>query len=210
MKIAIAGTQFAAKQTILLSNSRRYVSIMDWFGFQPQTFWRSRGMISDNICGQGFGKDGYSHVCIPCNISFSGSSAKVTVRTRLWASSGVNRTFCWAIIPMDLDFVFLGTGRAESELILSQGTFTVDAGGVHYQEFTFPVQNLPSGNFYIYWWRDNSNYGNIHISGDFEVSVYTETSAVSWKEATPYVFDGTQWKQATVWINRQKQWIQAQ
>ena len=210
MKIAIADSQLATTKTISLSDSWRYLSIMDSYGFKPISFWRGRGMIADNICGQGFGSEGYSHVCIPCTISFSGSSSAVTVKTRVYASSPTNRTFRWAIVPYDLDYCFLGIGAAESDAILAQGKFTVDSGGVHYQTFTFPVQNLPSGKFYIYWWRDNSKYGNIHISGDFEVSIYREMNSVSWKNATPYIYDGTQWRRATPYVHKNRQWAQAQ
>ena len=212
MKLAISNTSLASTKIVTLSDSLRYLSIMDSYGFKPISYWRSRGMIADNICGQGSGKDGYSHVCIPCDNTFSGASSEVTVYTRVYASSPINRTFRWAITNFDLDYLFLGIGRADdsSGIILNQGTFTVDSGGVHYQTFHFPVQNLPSGRFYIYLWRDNNNYGNIHISGDFTVSVYTETGSVTWREATPYIYDGTQWKRATVYMrNRNKQWIRA-
>ena len=213
MKLAIAGTQLAASQTVSLENSRRYLSIMDSYGFKPITYWTGRGIIPDNIFGEGSKGEGFSASCIPCDISFTGTSSKVTVTTRVYASSSKNHVFRWGICAYDLDWLFQSFGAVDNSdgNILGQGKFSVDPGSVHYQTFTFPVQNLPSGKFYIYLWRDNTSYGNVHVSGNFDVKVYTETSAVSWKNATPYIFDGTQWKPAVAFIrNRYKEWVRAQ
>lgn len=216
MKIAVAKDTLAGSQTIHLSNSKRYLSVMSDYGFRTQSYWRGRGMTSDNIFGQGWGKDGYCATCIPCHISFTGRSTKVTVRTRVYASSGSNNTFRWAIIPYDFDWLFQGCGRIENDSICNQGLFTVSGGDVHYQTFTFIVDNLPSGDFYIYWWRNNTKYGNVHVSGNFEVSVYRETDQFSWHDATPYIWNGSQWKRARAYVNKKDaasgttQWVQSQ
>ena len=205
MKISVAKDTIAATQTVNLSDSLRDMNVMDSYGFKPVSFWVGRGLARLNYCGQGY--DGYNSCCIPCNISFSGRSTKVTVKTKVFASNKNIRTFRWAIIPYDFDYLFLGVGRADnsSGLILNQGTFTVDYANrsVHTETFTFPVQNLPSGKFYIYWWRDSDSYGNIHIADDFTVTVYKETGALTWYNATPYVWqDGSGWKRATPYIRK--------
>ena len=215
MKIAVAKDTVAGSQRISLSTSRRYLSIMADYGFRSQSYWRGRGMTSDNIFGQGWGKEGYCATCIPCNINFSGRSTKVTVNTRVYASSS-NNIFRWAIIPYDFDWLFEGCGRAESDQICNQGIFIVDRGDVHYQTFTFVVDNLPSGEFYIYLWRNNTSYGNVHISGDFTVTVYKETDSYTWHDATPYIWDGSRWKRARAYVNKKDpvsgstQWVQSQ
>lgn len=205
MRISVSKDTVAATSTISLSNSLRYMNVMDSYGFRPVSFWVSRGLAGLNYCGQGY--DGYNCCCIPCDISFSGRSTKVTVSTRVFSSNKSTRTFRWAILPYDFGWMFLGVGRADDGggTILNQGTFTVDYanGSVHNETFTFPVSNLPSGKFYIYWWRDTDSYGNIHIAGDFTVSVYKETGEFTWYDATPYIWtDGVGWKRATPYIRK--------
>lgn len=220
MKIAVARSALAATKTIYKSDSKRYLSIMPGTGFQSISYWRGRGVTSDNIFGTGSSsrKEGYSASCIPCDISFSGRSTKVTVTASMYVSSQTIRTFRWAIIPYDFDWEFTGTGLASNDLILNQGKFTLDHawGRVHEETVTMPVSGLPSGQFYIYWWRDSTSYGNVHVSSNYTVSVYTETEEVDWREATPYLWDGSAWKRVTPYVlrrdpdSREKEWARAQ
>lgn len=206
MKIAIAGSQLAATKSV---TGCRYLSIMDDYGFAKMSVWHGRG-IQDNVCGQGKYGEGFSHEMIPCVIPFTGKSSKVTISAKVWMSS-TNNVFCWAIDPYGLDYLYKGVGPVSGGTALAQGKFAVANGATSIQTFTFPIQNLPNdGTFYIYLWRSNSGYGNFHIFSDWTVSVYTETDTVSWKNATPYVYDGTAWKQATPYVrNRYREWIRA-
>lgn len=203
MKIKVRKDAVEGSQVISLSDSKRYLSIMPNFGFRTMSYWKTRGLPSDNIFGEGKSGDGHSALCIPANINFSNSSTKVTVSTRVWASNPSNHTFCWAITKYPYDSLFKGHGAATSKYnaVLNQGTFTVDVGGVHIQTFTFPVNGLTGGRFYIYWWSNNNNYGNVHVSGSFTVTVYTASGDYQYYNATPYIWkDGVGWKQARPYI----------
>lgn len=214
MKIAVAKDTIAGTQSVHLSTSLRYLSIMSDYGFRTQSYWRGRGMTSDNIFGQGKTGDGYHATCIPCHVNFTGRSTKVKVGVKCWPSCD-NNTFRWAIIPYDFDWLFEGVGRVDSEYICNQGTFTVERFG-GYHEFTFIVDNLPSGDFFIYWWRNNTKYGNVHIYGNFDITVYKEIDSFTWHDAVPYIWNGSSWKRARAFVNKkdsitgQTQWVQSQ
>lgn len=183
-------------QTVALGNTLRFMDIMPNFGFQTVSFWRSRGIEAVNIVGQGW--HDYNVGLIPCSVSFSGTSTRVVMRLRVFVSNSKNHTFRWAITNERADNLFLGAGPAPADSrILAQGSFTpsFDNGSVHWQSFSMPVTGL-SQTFYIYLWRSNTAYGNIHISANVDISVYQESLQAEYRSATPYIHDGTQWKQA--------------
>lgn len=200
MKIKVRKDSIAGSKTISLSDSLRYLSIMPDYGYKTISFWKGRGITSDNIFGQGKTGDGHSALCLPVNINFTGETTKVTVSTRVWASNPSNHSFRWAISNYVIDWLCQGHGAASDsgDIIAAQGLFTVTIGGVHIETFTFPVNGLSSGQFYIYWWPDNTNYGNVHVSGNFTVTVYTATGAMQTYDATPYIWKNNEgWKRAT-------------
>lgn len=188
---------FGGSQTVSLGDTLRFMDIMAGYGFRTVSYWRSRGIESVNIVGQGY--HDYNVGLIPCNVSFSGTSTRVVMSLRVFVSNSKNHTFRWAITSERADGLFMGAGPAPSDYrILAQGSFTpsYENGSVHWQSFSMPVSNLPQ-TFYIYLWRSNASYGNIHISANVSISVYQESLQAEWRTATPYVWDGSEWKRAT-------------
>ena len=187
-------------QTVQLGNTLRYINIMDQYGFQTVSWWRGRGLESVNIVGQGW--HDYNAACIPCSVPFSGVSTRVVISLRVFVSNGRNHTFRWAAATERLDDMFLGAGAAGADpRILAQGTFSpsYSGGAVHWQDFSLPVRNLPQ-SFFLYLWRDNTQYGNIHISGNVTVKVFQESLAADWRSAVPYLWTGAGWQQSGGYI----------
>lgn len=187
-------------QTVALGNTLRYMDIMPLVGFQTVSWWVGRGLEGVNIVGQGW--HDYNVGLIPCSVSFSGTSTRVVMRLRVFVSNSKNHTFRWAICSARADDLFMGAGPAPADArLLAQGTFTpsFENGSVHWQEFSLPAPGIPT-TFYIYLWRNNTGYGNIHISGNVDVTVYRESAAADWRSADHYVWTGSAWEKAAGYI----------
>lgn len=209
MRIRVQHSTNAGSQTVSLSDTLRYLSTMGRYGFKPVSYWVSRGLERQNYVGQGY--QDFNCMCIPCSFSLSSGAVitKVTLRMKkVWASNHANRTFRWAISPYRTDSSFKGIGAANSMFLKGQGVFTVDSSGgsVHEQTFTFPVNNLTENIFYIYLWRNNDSYGNIHVSDDVVVTVYARSGNPEWVEATPYIWKNGRWNRATAYVRKNNQW----
>lgn len=185
---------------ISLGDTLRFINIMSSYGFQTVSFWQGRGLPGENFVGQG--KGDYNAACIPCSVAFAGDSTRVTVTMRNYVSNSANHTFRWAITTQRADRLFRGVGPVGADpRVLAQGSFTPDfsIGSSAPQTYSMPVKNLPN-TFFIYLWRSNANYGNIHIQSDVTVRVYQEALTADFRNATPYVHDGTAWKKAEAYI----------
>lgn len=185
---------------ISLGSTLRYLSIMSGEGFQTVSYWAGRGLPGENFVGQGVGD--YNAACIPCSVPFSGSSTRVAVTMKTYVSDSTNHTFRWAITRERADRLFRGVGAApEDSRILAQGTFTPSffVGSSRPQSFSMPCKSLPNV-FYIYLWRSNARYGNIHIQSGVTVDVYQESLQADWRNADPYVWTGAEWRKAEMYL----------
>lgn len=186
--------------TVALGDTLRFMDIMASYGFRTVSYWTSRGLEPVNIVGQGW--HDYNVGLIPCTVSFSGTTTRVVITLRVFVSNSKNHTFRWAVTSERCDNLFLGSGPVPADIrIKGQGSFTPswDFGSVHNQSFSLPAAGLPS-TFYIYLWRANTSYGNIHISAAVGVNVYVETNAADFKGAVPYIWDGSAWKKTTPYV----------
>lgn len=186
--------------TVALGNTLRYINIMPDVGFQTVSWWRARGLEAVNIFGQGW--HDYNVACIPCSVPFSGVSTRVVISLRVFVSNSKNHTFRWAIAGERCDDLFLGAGPAPADpRILSQGSFTpsYDNGSVHWEAFSLAASGIPQ-SFWIYLWRANTGYGNVHVSGDVSVSVYQLSAAADWRGAAPYIWNGSAWQKTDRYI----------
>ena len=193
---------WGGSQTVSLGDTLRFMDIMANYGFRTVSYWRSRGIEAVNIVGQGW--HDYNVGLIPCSVGFTGNSTRVVMTLRVFVSSSRNHTFRWAITNTRADDLFLGTGPAAADpRILNQGSFTPSwqNGAVHDQSFSLPVSGL-ANTFYIYLWRSNSAYGNIHISANVGISVYQESALADFRDAIPYVFPDNAWRKAQMYITR--------
>ena len=198
MKIAVTKNQSTISQTVSLSTSYRYISVNPELGFQTVSFWVGRGLEGLNYCGQGY--EGFNCAMLPCSaINYSGDMVKLKVGMSVFVSDPRIHTFRWGVDIFRADHSYLGWQPTSAIGLLDQGTFTLayNNRNISYQEFELPV-NVPSGlPFYIYLWRNSTNYGNIHITSNMTVTAYVSGSALAFYDATPYVYNNGEWKQAT-------------
>lgn len=199
MKLACPLDAAGPSVTVDLSNTYRYASTMASYGFQTVAWWVGRGLPRLNYCGQGW--EGYSAAMIPVTLAYSGTPTRLKLTLPVFVSNPRCRTFRWAVVSQRLDALFLGSGPvpADNPFLLAQGKFTPDwnNGGIVSQTFDLTgLAALPSA-FYIYLWRSSTKYGNIHITGNVTVRVYTMTGAFAWREAVPWLYTGSGWRRAS-------------
>lgn len=203
--INVPREQLGGSATVALGNTLRYMDIMPDTGFQTVSWWRARGLEAVNIVGQGW--HDYNVGLIPCTVSFSGTSTRVVISLRVFVSNSKNHTFRWAVASERCDSLFMGAGPVPADpRIRGQGSFTpsYDNGSVHWQDFSLAAAGIPQ-TFFIYLWRANTGYGNIHISGDVSVTVYKESAAADWRGASPWIWTGSSWHRASPYITVRNQ-----
>lgn len=170
-----AGTIRSTKQEIAIGNTYRYANSLiagDWVKVSSLSF----GSI--NYVGQG--TEDYNAMMVPVKaFSYSGVFKKLKLALYLWTSNKSNHTFRWAVTTSTANAhaYKVGTGDVVDSYQLAQGAWTPPYSDA-FQWFTIDlnVENLPSGTpFYIYLWRDNTTYGNIHVTGSAVVTLdYTK------------------------------------
>ena len=150
-------------QKITIGNTYRYANSLiagDWVKVSSLSF----GSI--NYVGQG--TEDYNAMMIPVQaFDYSGTFLELRLALYLWTSSSSNHTFRWAVTTSTANAAAykVGVGDVEDAHQLAQGAWTPPYSDA-YQWFTIDldVENIPSGMpFYIYLWRDNTTYGNIHV-----------------------------------------------
>lgn len=127
-----------------------------------------------NYVGQGHKDYNAMMIEVP-NLDFSGVSSKFTLDLYLYVSSPKNHTFRWAITTSkENEFLYtVGCGDVEDEYQLASGSFTPEYyrdKGRHWQSFDFECDKIsPNTPLYIYMWRDNKTYGNVHVEADVKL-----------------------------------------
>lgn len=198
MKIAVVKDQQSLSQTIALGDSYRYLSIMPTFGFQTVSFWRGRGLESLNYCGQGY--TDFNCAMLPCSaFTYSGDMVKLTIGMNMFVSNANHRTFRWGVALFRADNSYLGWQPVSALGLIEQGTFTPawNNGNISYQSFDCYV-NVPTGlPFYVYLWRGDTAYGNIHITSNINITASFSGQTLAFYDATPYIYQNGIWQQAT-------------
>ena len=151
------------KQGIAIGNTYRYANSLiagDWVKVSSLSF----GSI--NYVGQG--TEDYNAMMIPVQaFDYSGTFLKLQLALYLWTSDKSNHTFRWAVTTStaNAEAYKLGAGDVTDEYQLAAGSFTPPYSDA-YQWHAFELTDctVESGTpFYIYLWRDNTTYGNIHV-----------------------------------------------
>lgn len=165
------GTIRSTKQEIAIGNTYRYANSLiagDWVKVSSLSF----GSI--NYVGQG--TEDYNAMMVPVKaFNYSGSFERLRLALYLWTSNRSNHTFRWAVTTStaNAQAYKVGAGDVVDEYQLGQGAWTPPYSDA-FQWFTIDldVENIPSGTpFYVYLWRDNTTYGNIHVTGSAVVTL---------------------------------------
>jgi hypothetical protein len=165
------GTIRSTKQEIAIGNTYRYANSLiagDWVKVSSLRF----GSI--HYFGQG--TEDYNAMMVPVKaFNYSGSFERLWLALYLWTSDKSNHTFRWAVTTStaNAEAYKLGVGDVEDAYQLAQGVWTPPYSDA-FQWFTIglDVENIPSGTpFYIYLWRDNTTYGNIHVTSSAVVTL---------------------------------------
>lgn len=124
----------------------------------------------------GEGTDDYNAMMIPLSgFSFSGKSVWLKLSMYVMTSNAENRTFRWAITTSRAnESVYRGSGAVTDANQLAQGTFstTYTGGGFSWQTFILECDSIPANTpLYLYMWRNNTTYGNIHVEKDITVTL---------------------------------------
>ena len=109
-------------------------------------------------------------------VNFSGISRRIKLNLYLYVSSKSNRTFRWAIsTSRQNEDAYRNKGAVNDSNQLASGTFKARINGEP-NEFLFECEDIPVNTpLYIYLWRDNDAYGNVHVQQKVIVSlIYTE------------------------------------
>jgi len=158
-----AGTVRSLAKSIAIGNTYRYANSLiagDWVKVSSLSF----GSI--NYVGQG--TEDYNAMMVPVSaFTYTGTFQKVKLALYLWTSDKSNHTFRWAVTTStaNANAYKVGAGAVTDSNQLAQGTFTPPYSDA-YQWFTFELTGctVASGTpIYIYLWRDNTTYGNIHV-----------------------------------------------
>lgn len=127
--------------------------------------------------GKPYTLNDYNATMIPFPaVKFSGTSRRIKLSLYLYVSSKTNRTFRWAIsTSRQNENAYINKGAVNDSNQLASGIFTARINGEP-NEFLFECEDIPvSTPLYIYLWRDNDAYGNVHVQNKVVVSlVYTE------------------------------------
>ena len=161
------GTREEVSTTVALGDTRRSCS-----GISNGAWLAPTG--GENYVGQG--TDDYNSMMIPVPaFRFSGKSVLLKIAMKVYMSTEYNRVFRWAITTSTANAsLYKGYGAVTDSYQLAQGTFSpaLNGGASAWQTFLLPCDDIPSGTpFYIYLWRDNTNYGNIHVSSAVNVTL---------------------------------------
>lgn len=151
------------KQGIAIGNTYRYANSLiagDWVKVSSLSF----GSI--NYVGQG--TEDYNAMMIPVQaFDYSGTFLKLQLALYLWTSNKSNHTFRWAVTTSTANAKAykLGAGDVTDEYQLAAGSFTPPYSDAYqWHSFELTGCTVESGTpFYIYLWRDNTTYGNIHV-----------------------------------------------
>lgn len=151
------------EESIAIGSTYRYANSLiagDWVKVSSLSF----GSI--NYVGQG--TEDYNAMMVPVSaFTYSGTFKKLRMALHLWTSDENNHTFRWAVTTStaNSDVYKYGAGAVTDSYQLGQGTWTPPYSD-SYQWFTIDLDcdHVPSGvPLYIYLWRDNTTYGNIHV-----------------------------------------------
>lgn len=150
--------------TVATNNTYRYGSALQATTGFAKVSSLTFGAI--NYVGQG--TDDYNSTMIPLpGFSFSGTSRWIKLKMWVMTSNVNNRAFRWAITTSrSNESVYKGAGAVTDENQLAQGTFSTmyTSGDFSWQTFLLACDSIPADTpLYIYLWRDNDTYGNIHI-----------------------------------------------
>lgn len=171
------GTVRSIEQSIPINSTYRHCNAL-----YTSNFVRVGSLGSDlqglNYVGEG--TDDYNAMMIPVSaFSFNGTFQKLSLALHLWTSDDKNHTFRWAVT----------TSQDNEDLYKSYGDVTDDANQLAAGSFTPPYSSsyqwytieftdctVTSGTpLYIYLWRDNTTYGNIHVNNSAVVTLeYTK------------------------------------
>ena len=162
------------KQGIAIGNTYRYANSLiagDWVKVSSLSF----GSI--NYVGQG--TEDYNAMMIPVQaFDYSGTFLKLQLALYLWTSYKSNHTFRWAVTTStaNAEAYKLGAGDVTDEYQLAAGSFTPPYSDAYqWHSFELAGCTVESGTpFYIYLWRDNTNYGNIHVMDSAVVTLEYE------------------------------------
>lgn len=118
-----------------------------------------------NYVGEGT-KD-YNAMMVPMSaFTFTGDVQSLTMSLYLWTSDSSNHTFRWAVTTSsDNEDLYKSYGDVSDPNQLAAGSFTPPYSE-SYQWYTIDLTscNVTSGMpLYVYLWRDNTRYGNIHV-----------------------------------------------
>ena len=158
-----SGAVMSLEQSIAIDNTYRYANSLiagDWVKVSSLSF----GSI--NYVGQG--TEDYNAMMVPVPaFSYSGTFKKLKLALYLWTSSSSNHTFRWAVTTStaNANAYKVGSGAVTDSYQLGQGTWTPPYSDA-YQWFTIDLDcsAVASGTpIYIYLWRNNTTYGNIHV-----------------------------------------------
>lgn len=158
-----SGTIRSIEKSIAIGSTYRYANSLiagDWVKVSSLSF----GSI--NYVGQG--TEDYNAMMVPVSaFTYSGTFKKLRMALHLWTSDKNNHTFRWAVTTStaNSDVYKYGAGAVTDSYQLGQGTWTPPYSD-SYQWFTIDLDcdHVPSGvPLYIYLWRDNTTYGNIHV-----------------------------------------------
>ena len=172
-----AGTVRSIEQSIPVNSTYRHCNAL-----YTSDFVRV-GTLGSDLQGMNYvgeGTNDYNSMMIPVSaFTFTGTFQKLSLALHLWTSDDENHTFRWAVT----------TSRYNENLYKSYGDVTDDANQLAAGSFTPPYSSsyqwhnieitdcvIPSGTpLYIYLWRDNNIYGNIHVNESAVVTLeYTK------------------------------------
>lgn len=157
------GTIRSIEKSIAIGGTYRYANSLiagDWVKVSSLSF----GSI--NYVGQG--TEDYNAMMVPVSaFTYSGTFKKLRMALHLWTSDKNNHTFRWAVTTStaNSDAYKYGAGAVTDSYQLGQGTWTPPYSD-SFQWFTIDLDcdAVASGvPLYIYLWRDNTTYGNIHV-----------------------------------------------
>lgn len=129
-----------------------------------------------NYVGEGL--DDYNAMMVPVSaFTFEGTFKRLSLALYLWTSSSENHTFRWAVTTSrDNENAYKSYGDVTDANQLAAGSFTPPYNG-SFQWYTieFTGCTVPSGTpLYIYLWRDNTIYGNLHVINNAVVTLQYE------------------------------------
>ena len=159
-----SGTIRSIEKSIAIGSTYRYANSLiagDWVKVSSLSF----GSI--NYVGQG--TEDYNAMMVPVSaFTYSGTFKNLRMALHLWTSDKNNHTFRWAVTTStaNAQAYKVGSGAVTDSYQLGQGTWTPPYSD-SYQWFTIDLdcEAVASGvPLYIYLWRDNNTYGNIHVT----------------------------------------------